>query len=205
VPRLVLVLMPRNKVGDAFQFRSKVHFGTLFCAFVKVGNTRKQSSVLDKTVEATGQQRENILLAGLGHDLLEDTMTDRDALREILFREFGNGVVTLISEVTNTKGNEHVAAYVQHLATISDSARLIKFADLTENALNASYAVHENGSEKTRHWLEDLMLPQYNLLQSRKSSTTMPESTRLLNQFADYALKAMQHAVASGPSLTSLD
>jgi (p)ppGpp synthase/HD superfamily hydrolase len=51
--------------------------------------------VLDKTAEAMDEERENMLLAGLGHDLLEDTMTDRDALREILFREFGDGVVTL--------------------------------------------------------------------------------------------------------------
>jgi hypothetical protein len=31
--------------------------------------------VLDETGEATGEERKNILLAGLGHDLLEDTIS----------------------------------------------------------------------------------------------------------------------------------
>jgi hypothetical protein len=57
----------------------------------------------------------------------------------------------------------------------------------------ASYAVHENGTENTRRW-ESLMRPQYDLLKSREC-ITMPESARLLNQFAEYALAAMRRAV----------
>jgi (p)ppGpp synthase/HD superfamily hydrolase len=151
--------------------------------------------VLDKAGETTSAEREKILLAGLGHDLLEDTKIDPERLR----LEFGEEVFAFISEVTNTEGDEHVSDYAEQLTTISDVAQLIKLADLTENALNASYAVHENGPEKTRYWCEVLMRPQYDVLRSRKC-LTMPVGARLLQQFADYALKSMQYAVDRDPT-----
>ena len=144
--------------------------------------------VLDKMAEATAALRDNILLAGLGHDLLEDTNIDRSSLS----LRFGDDVVALISEVTNARGDDHVSDYVDKLRSVSDAALLIKLADLAENAMNASYAVHENGIQDTRRW-ENLMRPQYEALKSR-ACTTMPDSARLLNQFAEYALTAMQHA-----------
>jgi (p)ppGpp synthase/HD superfamily hydrolase len=76
--------------------------------------------VLDKTREATAARRENILLAGLGHDLLEDTSIDRSSLS----LRFGDPA--LISEVTNTRGDDHVSDYIDKLRSVSDAALLIK-------------------------------------------------------------------------------
>jgi (p)ppGpp synthase/HD superfamily hydrolase len=153
--------------------------------------------VLDKTAEATGAQRENILLAALGHDLLEDTSIDRSSLSG----QFSDDVAALIWEVTNTRGDNHVSDYVEKLRTVSDAALLIKLADLAENTMNASYAVHENGTQATRYWEEALMRPQYEVLRSR-ACDTMPKSARLLNQFAEFALGAMRQAVGGEPGQT---
>jgi (p)ppGpp synthase/HD superfamily hydrolase len=135
---------------------------------------------LDKTGEATAARRESILLAGLGHDLIEDTnigledivaALDRNARADIgrsaLAARFGEPVAALIFEVTNVAGDSHLSEYLDKLKTISDGALLIKLADLAENAMNASYAMHENGTENTRRW-ESLMRPKYDLLKSRE-------------------------------------
>jgi hypothetical protein len=71
------------------------------------------------------------------------------------------------------------------------------------NKIHQRETEHKDATDGTRYWLEGLMLPQYNLLQSCKSSNAMPESTRLLNQFADYAIEAMRYAV-DGPDRGAL-
>jgi len=114
------------------------------CAVVRQHHAHQ--CALDNTGEASGARRESILLAGLGNDLLGDTNIDCSALTA----QFGEPVAALIFEVTNAAGDSHLGEYLDKLKTFSESALLIKLADLAENAMNASCAAHENGTENTR-------------------------------------------------------
>lgn len=88
-------------------------------------------------------QDENILIAGLLHDVLEDTTATNEEVRE----KFGATVLDLILEVSHPKNwkdekrpeltkQDLMAEYYDHIREISDGAKLIKIADFTSHMGN---------------------------------------------------------------------
>lgn len=86
---------------------------------------------------------ENILIAGLLHDVLEDTNT-RD---EEISQKFGRDVLHLVLEVSHPKNwkdptrpevtkQDLMTEYYRHIREISDGAKLIKIADFTSHMGN---------------------------------------------------------------------
>ena len=78
--------------------------------------------------EATGGRPLAVLLAALLHDTVEDTQTTVEELE----REFGKDVASLVAEVTDDKRlpkAERKRLQVEHAATISREAKLVKLAD----------------------------------------------------------------------------
>ena len=87
-----------------------------------------------------GINDENILIAGLLHDVLEDTnTTDRE-----ISQKFGQDVLHLIVEISHPKDWKDPARpqiskqnlmteYYEHIREISDRAKLIKIADFTSH------------------------------------------------------------------------
>jgi GTP diphosphokinase / guanosine-3',5'-bis(diphosphate) 3'-diphosphatase len=70
----------------------------------------------------------NVLSAALLHDTIEDTETTQDELEA----EFGPKVASIVAEVTDDKTlpkSERKRLQVEHAATISHEARLVKLAD----------------------------------------------------------------------------
>ena len=75
---------------------------------------------------------ENVLCAAILHDTLEDTETTADELRE----HFGEKITSIVLEVTDDKSLEKSVRkqkQVEHAASISHEAKLVKLADKIAN------------------------------------------------------------------------
>ena len=75
---------------------------------------------------------ENVLCAAILHDTLEDTETKADELRE----HFGEKITSIVLEVTDDKSLEKSVRkqkQVEHAASISHEAKLVKLADKIAN------------------------------------------------------------------------
>jgi GTP diphosphokinase / guanosine-3',5'-bis(diphosphate) 3'-diphosphatase len=75
---------------------------------------------------------ENVLCAAILHDTLEDTETTADELRE----RFGEKITSIVLEVTDDKSLEKSVRkqkQVEHAASISHEAKLVKLADKIAN------------------------------------------------------------------------
>lgn len=86
---------------------------------------------------------EDVLVAGLLHDVLEDTNTTNEEVVE----NFGKNVLDLILEVSHVKNwkdetrpeltkQDLMTEYYEHIRVISDDAKLIKIADFTSHMNN---------------------------------------------------------------------
>jgi guanosine-3',5'-bis(diphosphate) 3'-pyrophosphohydrolase len=75
---------------------------------------------------------ENVLCAAILHDTIEDTETTVDELQE----HFGEKITSIVLEVTDDKSLEKSVRkqkQVEHAATISHEAKLVKLADKISN------------------------------------------------------------------------
>jgi (p)ppGpp synthase/HD superfamily hydrolase len=94
-----------------------------------------------------GVTDEDVILAALFHDLLEDTPVTYDEL----CRHFGPNVANLVREVTDNKQLNKSArkrAQIEHAAKISDKAKLIKAADKMSNLASFSTSTPQGWDEK---------------------------------------------------------
>ena len=75
---------------------------------------------------------ENVLCAAILHDTIEDTQTTADELQE----HFGEKIASIVLEVTDDKSLEKSVRkqmQVEHAASISHEAKLVKLADKIAN------------------------------------------------------------------------
>lgn len=115
-----------NKIESAKQFATdkfevmgkKNHFLDVF-------------NILQNNLEV---RDENILIAGLLHDTLEDTETTYKEISEKFSRE----VADMVQEVSHPKNynQEQKLEYYEKIKTISPGAKLIKMADFTSHLQN---------------------------------------------------------------------
>lgn len=85
-------------------------------------------SVMSNEFEVT---EEEILIAGLLHDTLEDTQTTRDEIAN----NFSENVANLVEEVSHPKdyNQKQKEEYYEKIKTISPGAKMIKMADFTSH------------------------------------------------------------------------
>lgn len=107
--------------------------------------------VLSHSGEGTPEEWEMIVLASLGHDILEDTSTTRSNIK----RHFGPRGLALIDGMTNTFGDENTSPYVAQLIAAEEGVRLIKLADLYDNCTCATHQLFTLGVD----WVEGVFVP----------------------------------------------
>lgn len=92
-------------------------------------------------------------IAGLFHDLLEDTDTSYEEIREISNRHIADSVLLVTKEVGYTKEN-----YYKRIKE-NDMARMVKLADRIHNLSEAHFAdkkFQEKYIKETEEWFIDL-------------------------------------------------
>ena len=94
---------------------------------------------------------DSIECAALGHDLLEDSQITAAAIEELC----GSEALVWIQSLTNTWGDSHAEPYVAQMTAAQEEARLIKYADLTDNIFHASFGIQGLGLK----WMKEYFLP----------------------------------------------
>lgn len=116
--------------------KDKIELAKRFAA-EKFAEANKENHFLDVfniLRENLGVQDENILLAGLLHDTLEDTSTTYEEICKIFSKE----VADLVQEVSHPPNynQEQRLEYYEKIKTITPKAKLIKMADFASNLRN---------------------------------------------------------------------
>lgn len=146
----------RKDFERALRFVKRKHRGQFRAGSVPVWHhVARVSHILDAvlghTKEGIPKERFVIILAALGHDLLEDT----DATEDEIHTVFGNRGLQLIMGMTNTWGDKTPGPYVRKVTRAEEAVRLIKLSDLYDNISNVTYNLHVLGL----HWTMSYFLP----------------------------------------------
>lgn len=146
---------PANKLA-ALAFVQQAHAGQTRAGDVPVWHhLARVSGILEQALGETGEgtpdERAAVILAGFGHDVLEDT----DAAEAELAAVFGPRALAIIKGMTNTFGDDHPEPYVRQVAGAAEAVRLVKLADLADNCANVAYTLAFVGAR----WAEEFFLP----------------------------------------------
>lgn len=112
-----------NKIELAKEFATK--------KFEEVGGKNHFLEVYQILKNEFQVEDENILIAGLLHDTVEDTNTTYEEIENVFSKEIAN----LVEEVSHPKNytKEQKAEYYKKLNHVSSGAKLIKLADFTSH------------------------------------------------------------------------
>jgi (p)ppGpp synthase/HD superfamily hydrolase len=81
---------------------------------------------------------EDVVIAGLLHDTIEDSKSDKKVTHEMLAERFGKNVADLVMSVTERRKDlpweERKSEAIEHIKTFSHDSLLVKSADLISNA-----------------------------------------------------------------------
>jgi len=121
-------LIMTEKIASAMMFAIKKHKGQLYN-----GKDYFKEHVLDvlKLVCQTQFRRnEDVLVATILHDIVEDTEVTLEEIK----KEFGRNVANLVDLVTHNKVDDHYSAYTVRLKNSGNKGAItIKLCDLTSN------------------------------------------------------------------------
>ena len=145
---------------------------------------------LGQTKEGSSRENRAIILAGLGHDLYEDTKVTR----KYIAQKFGAKVDSLIFEMTNMYGDHEIRKYCEKLKTTSEAALLIKLSDLIDNMTGGAYAIHENGRAWTKEFLWAIVHQQW-LTVSKIKFSQFPKTASYLKSLASFGHHSLQIAI----------
>ncbi len=114
--------------------------------FEAVGRKNHFLEVYDILLNQFHVDDENILIAGLLHDTLEDTDTSFGEIEE----KFSKEIAGLVDELSHPKdySGAQVQEYYEKLKHISDSAKIVKLADFLSH-LKRLIGIYRRGEESS--------------------------------------------------------
>ena len=127
--------------------------------------------------------------AALGHDLLEDSPITKKEIIKLAGKES----LSYIEELTNTWGDTHKAPYIKQMVQASEEARLIKYADLTDNLFHASYQTASLGKK----WMKSYFLPIVDPMRKALDTTTFKKYAKTAGFLKNSAALARAHLAES--------
>lgn len=112
--------------------------------FAEVGKTNHFLDVFQILSDEFHVEDQNVLIAGILHDTLEDT----SATYEEITGNFSKEVADLVQEVSHPKDytKEQKAEYYERIKTISPGAKFIKMADFASHLRNFA-KIYEKGEQ----------------------------------------------------------
>lgn len=155
-------------------------------------------SVLSVHGEGTADERFQVTLAALGHDLLEDTQVSEADVRRV----FGDRGYELIWGMTNEQGDDDVTAYVKKVSEAEELVRLIKLADLFDNCSNVAYNMPSLGVS----WVESFFLRVVTPMKEAVSKTsfeTYRETARDLSAMVQHSYEVLLRETARTKATTT--
>jgi (p)ppGpp synthase/HD superfamily hydrolase len=117
---------------QAFDFACRTHAAQRRKGAGQEPYVNHLAEVAHLVAQATGGADENLIIAALLHDVVEDQGVTRGQIVEM----FGEDVAALVMEVTDDKTlpkDERKRLQIEHAAHISARARILKMADKTSN------------------------------------------------------------------------
>lgn len=94
---------------------------------------------------------EDVVIAGILHDTIEDSQEENKATRELIQEAFGAEVAELVLSVTETdkslSWDERKAAALEHIAHFSEGSVLVKSADILSNCTEILADYEVSGDE----------------------------------------------------------
>ena len=135
------------KDGHKYERKDQIESAKKYASekFAAVGIKNHFLDVFQILQNDFGVKDQNILVAGLLHDTLEDT----SATYEEIARIFSRKVADLVREVSHPKNytDKEKTAYYEMIKTISPEAKLIKLADFTSHLRNFT-KIYERGEQR---------------------------------------------------------
>lgn len=180
----------------ALELVQRVHAGQKRAGDVPVWHhldrvSQQLEVILAKTGEGSQEERDDIALAGLGHDAIEDT----NVTPAELLAAFGERGVALIEGMTNRFGDGHPEPYVAQVAASDEGTRLIKLADLMDNVTSVTYCLPWLGIK----WCEEYFLPIVTPMIAAvgaSSFTRFPVAATFLNEEVRVSFAVLRAEVA---------
>lgn len=123
--------------------------------------------VLENEKEGSSAERTAIIVAALGHDVLEDT----NATEKEIAALFGSRGLKLIQGMTNPWGDNVHVPYVRKVASSEEGVRLIKLADLYDNMTSAMYNLHILGVKWAQGYFLPIVTPMWKAVTKTKFNT----------------------------------
>jgi (p)ppGpp synthase/HD superfamily hydrolase len=120
------------RLTQAFDFACRTHAAQRRKGAGQEPYVNHLAEVAHLVAQATGGADENLIIAALLHDVVEDQGVTRGQIVEM----FGKDVAALVMEVTDDKTlpkDERKRLQIEHAAHISARARVLKMADKTSN------------------------------------------------------------------------
>lgn len=100
---------------------------------------------------ASAGASEDIIIAGILHDTIEDSVPEKKVTKEIIAERFGANVAELVLSVTeqdkSLSWEERKAEALEHIKTFSHDSLLVKSADIIANVSEIIDDYKENGEE----------------------------------------------------------
>ncbi|WP_121324194.1 HD domain-containing protein [Paraburkholderia sp. RAU2J] len=121
-----------NKIIRAIDFAAEKHRNQRRKDAERTPYINHPVALANVLANEAGISDENVLVAAVLHDTIEDTQTTADELHDI----FGPLVCKIVQEVTDDKSlpkQERKRLQVEHAPNLSKSAKLIKLADMISN------------------------------------------------------------------------
>lgn len=118
---------------------------------------------------------DDVIVAALGHDLLEDTYVSRQELYE----QFGERVLGFIELLTNHQDDYHTDEYMEQIQSAPEEVRIIKYGDLIDNIASVNYSLHQLGSDWGNNFFSPIMNKTLKMLQNSRFSKYPEAAARL--------------------------
>jgi len=101
---------------------------------------------------ATANASEDVIIAGILHDTIEDSIKEKKVTKEMIIERFGEKVYELVLSVTEQNKElpweERKAEAIEHIKTFSNDSLLLKSTDIISN-MTEIYSDYKKGGEQT--------------------------------------------------------
>ena len=153
------------------------------------------AEILEKALDQSGEitdlsLRHDLMIAALGHDLLEDTTMDLDKLRDLS----NDRVADLVFALTNTEDDFHRAKYMEKMAHAPEEAWLVKMSDLVDNTASCAYGI----ADLTKKWVVEFYLPILKDTEKeleQKEFTKYPQTAEILKSELAFSKERLYHNI----------